>query len=132
MDRRERLSALSYSGLGASTDLAHQPDGREIVTASLGWFRWSLPELRQGTFSGAPSIASDTGPVQAVAFTPRRRAAVRGERRADHLLVTVHFGRGEAERRICAEAGRDLTDAEQAAYLRGEELELCGTTRPAS
>jgi WD40 repeat protein/DNA-binding SARP family transcriptional activator len=246
--KHERVSSLSYSGLGASTDLAFQPDGRGIVTASLGRFRWSLPELTQGAFSGAPSIASaveftpdgrllistdpaggamlwnvaadrlerrvstgqgdvrdvavspdgrrfataganrtvkvwdvasgaelmtltghsapvvtlafspdgsalasggedhsvlvwdlstrtsttltgHTGPVQAVAFT-RDDELVSGAN--DARIIRWSLSASEAERRICAETGRDLTDAERAAYLRGDELELCGTTRPAS
>ncbi|SFR05329.1 WD40 repeat [Lentzea waywayandensis] len=68
--RRERLSSLPYNGLGASTDIAYQPDGRGIVTASLGRFRWSLPDLTQGRFSGGPYIAS------AVEFTPDGRLLI--------------------------------------------------------
>jgi WD40 repeat protein len=245
--RRERLKEFSYSGLGASTDITFSPDGLGIVTASLGRFRWSLPELKQGAFSGGPYIASaveftpdgrllistdpaggamlwdvaadklerrvatgqgdvrdvaisqdgkrfataganrtikvwdvasgaelmtltgHSAPVVTLAFGPDGQLASGGE---DHSVVvwdlatrtgttlTGHTGpvqavaftgdgelvsgandariirwslsTSDAERRICAETGRDLTQVERAAYVRGDDQELCGTTRPVS
>ncbi|GHH29048.1 nSTAND1 domain-containing NTPase [Lentzea cavernae] len=96
--RRERVSSLSYSGLGASTDIAYQPDGRGIVAASLGRFRWNLPELRENPLSGGPFIAS------AVEFTPDGRllistdpagGAMLWDVAADELRRRVSTGQGD-------------------------------------
>ncbi|MET9632285.1 BTAD domain-containing putative transcriptional regulator [Lentzea sp. NPDC006480] len=246
--RHERLKEFSYSGLGASTDLAFQPDGRGIVTASVGRFRWSVPDFQQGKFSGAPWIASaleftpdgrllistdpaggamlwdvaadklerrvstgqgdvrdvaispdgtkfataganqtikiwdvasgaelmtlaghsapvvtlafssgggklasggedhsvivwdlgtrtgttlsgHTGPVQAVAFIGDDELLSGAN---DARIIRWSLSTSDAERRICAETGRDLTLAERATYLRGDDQALCGTTRPVS
>ncbi|MCX2951121.1 BTAD domain-containing putative transcriptional regulator [Lentzea sp. NEAU-D7] len=99
--RRERLSSLSYSGLGASTDIAFQPDGRGIVTASLGRFRWSLPELAQGAFSGGPHIAS------AVEFTPDGRLLVSTDPAGGAMLWDL--ARDRLERRVSTGQG-DVRD----------------------
>ncbi|MFI6096543.1 BTAD domain-containing putative transcriptional regulator [Lentzea sp. NPDC051213] len=89
---RERVSSFSYSGLGASTDIAYQPDGRGIVTASLGRFRWSLPDLVQGAFSGGPYIAS------AVEFTPDGRLLISTDPAGGAMLWDVAADR--LERRV--------------------------------
>ncbi|MFD4669165.1 BTAD domain-containing putative transcriptional regulator [Lentzea sp. NPDC058450] len=99
--RRERLSSLSYSGLGASTDIAYQPDGRGLVTASLGRFRWSLPGLVRGTFSGGPYIAS------ALEFTPDGRLLISTDPAGGAMLWNVAEDR--LERRVSTGQG-DVRD----------------------
>ncbi|HEX7304052.1 BTAD domain-containing putative transcriptional regulator [Lentzea sp.] len=96
--KRERLSSFSSSGPGAATDIAFQPDGRAIVTASLGRFRRRLPDLAQQPFSGGPLIAS------ALEFTPDGRllvstdpagGAVLWDVAADRLERRVSTGQGD-------------------------------------
>jgi WD40 repeat protein len=99
--RRERLSSLSYSGLGASTGIAYQPDGRGLVTASLGRFRWSLPGLTQGAFSGGPYIAS------AVEFTPDGRLLISTDPAGGAMLWDLAGDR--LERRVSTGQG-DVRD----------------------
>jgi WD40 repeat protein len=81
-----------------------------------------------GTRSGT-TLTGHTGPVQAVAFT-REDELVSGAN--DARIIRWSLSTKDAEARICAETGRDLTQAERAAYLRGDDQELCGTTRPVS
>ncbi|MDX8029122.1 BTAD domain-containing putative transcriptional regulator [Lentzea sp. BCCO 10_0856] len=99
--RRSQLSSFSYSGLGASTDIAYQPDGRGLVTASLGRFRWSLPGLVQGTFSGGPYIAS------AVEFTPDGRLLISTDPAGGAMLWNV--AADKLERRVSTGQG-DVRD----------------------
>ncbi|MFD9700250.1 BTAD domain-containing putative transcriptional regulator [Lentzea sp. NPDC059081] len=96
--RHERLTSFTSSGLGASTDIAFQPDGRALVTASLGRFRWSLPDLAPRPFAGGPQIAS------AVEFTPDGRllistdpagGALLWDVTADRLARRVSTGQGD-------------------------------------
>ncbi|MFF3437840.1 BTAD domain-containing putative transcriptional regulator [Streptosporangium sp. NPDC002721] len=62
-----KLTAITYKGVGASTDLGFDPHGRFLVGAALGRFRWNLhdPGSSAEPFPGAPYIAS------ALAFSPR-------------------------------------------------------------
>lgn len=99
--RRARLSSFSYSGLGASTDIAFQPDGRGIVAASLGRFRWSLPDLVRGSFSGGPYIAS------AVEFTPDGRLLISTDPAGGAMLWNMATDR--LERRVSTGQG-DVRD----------------------
>ncbi|HUQ61990.1 BTAD domain-containing putative transcriptional regulator [Lentzea sp.] len=95
--RRERLTSFSYTGSGASTDIAFQPDGRAIVTASLGRFRWSLPGLEREAFSGDQYIAS------AVEFTPDGRLLISTDPAGGALLWDV--AADKLERRVSTGQG---------------------------
>uniref|UniRef100_UPI0013002EF8 WD40 repeat domain-containing protein n=1 Tax=Lentzea terrae TaxID=2200761 RepID=UPI0013002EF8 len=116
--KRERLKEFSYSGLGASTDIAFQPDGRGIVTASLGRFRWSLPELKQGAFSGGPYIAS------AVEFTPDGRLLISTDPAGGAMLWDV--AADKLERRVSTGQG-DVRDV--AISQDGKRFATAGANR---
>ncbi|WP_436758143.1 nSTAND1 domain-containing NTPase [Streptosporangium sp. V21-05] len=62
-----RLTTITYKGVGASTDVGFDPQGRFLVGAALGRFRWNLhdPGSSVEPFPGIPYIAS------ALAFSPR-------------------------------------------------------------
>ncbi|MDT7789619.1 MAG: hypothetical protein QOF58_8038, partial [Pseudonocardiales bacterium] len=81
-----------------------------------------------GTRTGT-TLSGHTGPVQAVAFSGDDELLSGAN---DARIIRWSLSSSDAERRICAETGRDLTAAERATYLRGGDQELCGTTRPVS
>ena len=80
---------------------AFQPDGRGIVAASLGRFRWSLPDLVRGSFSGDPYIAS------AVEFTPDGRLLISTDPAGGAMLWNM--ATDKLERRVSTGQG-DVRD----------------------
>ncbi|WP_162795722.1 BTAD domain-containing putative transcriptional regulator [Nonomuraea lactucae] len=66
---RRKLTAMSYDGLGVSTGVAFDRQGRYLATTALGRFRWNVTDIRnprQEQFA-SPLIAT------ALAFSPREQ-----------------------------------------------------------
>ncbi|HEX8009317.1 MAG TPA: WD40 repeat domain-containing protein, partial [Trebonia sp.] len=68
VDTRRELSTTTYTGLGASTDVAFDPHGRFLAATALGRFRWDIQDPEKPVelpFPGPGYLSS------ALAFSPR-------------------------------------------------------------